>query len=370
MPTAVPEFAAWLPAAAPEDSRLAVRALAVPDAPALRQRRGGRWLEWRWRDAADEVTRLAAGLAAIGFRPGDRLWVCGAFEPALLCLALAAGRAGGVVEAVSGRHPRLTLARPCAVPPAVVYVRDRAAAATWLDAADAVGVATTLVFDDAVPLDGEGLVGARSLPIAHLRALADAPAPSAARPARRGSAGRLTWVEEGTGWRGGLEAILDAWLTEGFTLAFPEGRRGAERDRRSARPDAMLVSPTRLNAIAAAATDQLRRRGPILRLLARLAADDGCRVRGGQRGLAAAGLRRALGLGRLRSVQVGPDRAAEPLHAVTRSLFESLDVDLQIAVGAAPPPAPVRRERPAEQVEEHDTPHRDPAWSFMANGWT
>src|SRR5439155_17684019 len=45
---------------------------ARPDDPAIKWREGDGWGEWTWQEYADEVARLAAGLARLGLRRGDR----------------------------------------------------------------------------------------------------------------------------------------------------------------------------------------------------------------------------------------------------------------------------------------------------------
>jgi long-chain acyl-CoA synthetase len=44
-----------------------------PDAPAIREKRRGRWHELTWSDYADRVKRVAAGLKELGVQPGDRV---------------------------------------------------------------------------------------------------------------------------------------------------------------------------------------------------------------------------------------------------------------------------------------------------------
>ena len=58
-------------------ARLLEAAARWPDAPAVRAKSRGLWRTWSWREAAGEVGRLAAALAAAGVAPGDRVAVLG-----------------------------------------------------------------------------------------------------------------------------------------------------------------------------------------------------------------------------------------------------------------------------------------------------
>ena len=68
---------------------------------ALRHRRQGTWKAWRWIDVLREVERCAAGLRQQGFVPEARLVLCGAIEPSLLILAIAAHSLGGYSAVIS-----------------------------------------------------------------------------------------------------------------------------------------------------------------------------------------------------------------------------------------------------------------------------
>ncbi|WP_395711279.1 AMP-binding protein [Reyranella sp.] len=75
---------------------LALRAATGPDRPAYREKEYGIWQTYRWAQVADEVRRLAAGLADLGFRRGDRLIVVGDNRPRLYWSMCAAQALGGV----------------------------------------------------------------------------------------------------------------------------------------------------------------------------------------------------------------------------------------------------------------------------------
>ncbi len=64
--------------------------------PAIREKDRGIWQTWTWREYQDQVHDLALGLAALGFRRGDRLSVIGDNRPRLYWAQVAALSLGGV----------------------------------------------------------------------------------------------------------------------------------------------------------------------------------------------------------------------------------------------------------------------------------
>src|SRR6185503_15747917 len=64
--------------------------------PAIREKDRGIWQTWTWREYQDQVHDLALGLAALGFRRGDRLSVIGDNRPRLYWAQVAALCLGGV----------------------------------------------------------------------------------------------------------------------------------------------------------------------------------------------------------------------------------------------------------------------------------
>jgi long-chain acyl-CoA synthetase len=64
--------------------------------PAIREKDRGIWQTWTWRQYLDQVRDLALGLAALGFRRGDRLSVIGDNRPRLYWAEVAAQCLGGV----------------------------------------------------------------------------------------------------------------------------------------------------------------------------------------------------------------------------------------------------------------------------------
>ena len=63
--------------------------------PAIREKDRGIWQSWTWREYHDQVRELALGLAALGFRRGDRLSVIGDNRPRLYWAQVAAQCLGG-----------------------------------------------------------------------------------------------------------------------------------------------------------------------------------------------------------------------------------------------------------------------------------
>src|SRR5438046_4729927 len=66
------------------------------DRPAIREKDRGIWQSWTWRQYHDQVRDLALGLAALGFKRGDRLSVIGANRPRLYWAQVAAQCLAGV----------------------------------------------------------------------------------------------------------------------------------------------------------------------------------------------------------------------------------------------------------------------------------
>ena len=67
-----------------------------PDADAIREKEYGIWQTRSWRQLADEVGRMAAGLAAAGLQRGQHLVVVGDNRPRLTMAMLAAQCLGAI----------------------------------------------------------------------------------------------------------------------------------------------------------------------------------------------------------------------------------------------------------------------------------
>ena len=68
----------------------------TPDRPAIREKDFGIWQTWTWSQVVDEVRSLACGLAASGFRRGDKLAIVGDNRPRLYWGMAAAQSLGGI----------------------------------------------------------------------------------------------------------------------------------------------------------------------------------------------------------------------------------------------------------------------------------
>src|SRR5437762_9361049 len=64
--------------------------------PAIREKDRGIWQTWSWSEYHDQVRDLALGLAALGFKRGDRLSVIGDNRPRLYWAQMAAMSLGGI----------------------------------------------------------------------------------------------------------------------------------------------------------------------------------------------------------------------------------------------------------------------------------
>ena len=64
--------------------------------PAIREKYLGIWQTWTWREVSDEVRSLACGLAAMGFKRGDKLALIGDNRPRLYWSMSAAQCLGGI----------------------------------------------------------------------------------------------------------------------------------------------------------------------------------------------------------------------------------------------------------------------------------
>ena len=67
-----------------------------PERPANREKDYGIWQSWSWAEVAAEVEALACGLAASGFRRGDKLAIIGDNRPRLYWAIAATQALGGV----------------------------------------------------------------------------------------------------------------------------------------------------------------------------------------------------------------------------------------------------------------------------------
>lgn len=237
-------------------SRLTTTAKERADAPALIHKQRGRWIFWRWRDALHEVDVLASGLRQLGLRPGRTAVVDGEVG-ANLFLASAAVRAAGArlypVERTATGDELVHILSDTTV--GVVIAQGREALAEWSDAASSVRE-VPIVFDHATPDNRSPETGVVTLD--ELRRLGK-PVNWAAgiQPTRRRRPNVLTWFEESTDWTGGLDIILDHWVSTGTTIALPEVLVASSRDRFELRPGKWIASSARIRANAQLIRDRL-----------------------------------------------------------------------------------------------------------------
>src|SRR5918994_3742010 len=76
-----------------------------PDAPAIREKRRGRWHEMSWSEYAEQVARAAHGLRELGVQPGDRVAIHGENRPEWVIADLAAQGIGAVSVGVYPTSP-------------------------------------------------------------------------------------------------------------------------------------------------------------------------------------------------------------------------------------------------------------------------
>jgi long-chain acyl-CoA synthetase len=91
--------AATLPALLRHQARLR------PNAPAMREKKLGVWETHSWFDAYAATGRIAFGLAAIGFKEGDRVCVVGDNRPRMYWLQLAVQILGGIAVPLDANRP-------------------------------------------------------------------------------------------------------------------------------------------------------------------------------------------------------------------------------------------------------------------------
>ena len=313
-------------------------ALAAPDpsAEAMRHRRRGVWLSWSRAAVSARVERLAAGLRVRGLGAGSAVVVSGDYTPSLVLFVAAATRLGAAVIPLPPGIARPELAAWLGGhAPALVFLGGRDALGVWGAALQQAERSSDIVVDVHLPWGQP--VGADFAFAAEL--LGDLETDAVlARPDRN-----VLWIEEGTEWTEGLPYILRA-AAEGRSLAFPESRAAAHRDRAAIQPGAIAISPDRHAALVGDLAGRLPAGGTIAARLTRwaLGAGRAGRERWYHRPVLHS-LRRAFGLAGLRHlVVVGPRRGASPGAA------GDLLTSLGIVAGYAVVPADAAHPAPAQ----------------------
>src|SRR6266850_1639977 len=213
--------------------------------PAMREKDRGIWQTFTWREYYDQVRDLALGLAALGFKRGDRLSVIGDNRPRLYWAQMAAMSLGGVsvpvyqdsiakelayvwnhaeVSVIFGeiqelgreygqRHPQLFESEIAAGRPDEVAIICYTSGTTghpkgvMVTHANAISVAETLMAEGDVRPTDEYLA---YLPMA---------------------------------WAGDATYTLFASLAAGFTVSCPESPETVQRDLRELGPTTLLAPP-------------------------------------------------------------------------------------------------------------------------------
>jgi long-chain acyl-CoA synthetase len=299
---------------------------------AMREKRRGIWHELTWAQHADVAIRFAAGLAARGFKRGDRLAVIGDNSPLLYASLLAAQALGGIGIAL----------RPDAEADRVAYLLRDAGVSVVVAADDMLdhleGTETRLVvrlgrrsdeqaadiatFDElmgagtgavnaaiaqgkpediALRLYGIADEGGADVSHAELLAAADTLATSAD---VHESDDVVAWLP--MAWLGDMLGSLALPLLTGCTCNCPEGHETAQEDVREIGPTVMLAPPVvwqeMLANIDARATETRGLKRLLLRACRNAAERSGSRISVAiGEALVFAPLRDQLGLRRLRA---------------------------------------------------------------------
>jgi hypothetical protein len=301
-------------------------AAVAPDAEALRHKRRGQWQSWSWTGIVAETERLAEALRARGVDDRSTVAISGNYTPLLVLFAIAAARAGARVASIPTILTHANLADWLRDEPATLaFVGLREQLGTWRSALAEAGRRTEIVVDFHLPWGhpaGAGVTAASDL-------LGDAPRAQPRIPARE-----VLWSEEGTDWTEGLSFLLHT-LAQGVTLALPESRIAAGRDRRETQPARFALSASHHAALARDLATRLPTGRSLTVWLTRNAFNAGRRgsARWHQRWLIGR-VRRPLGLAYLRELTVvtPPGTALEQGDPV--DLFTALGIP---ADNAAPP---------------------------------
>lgn len=270
---------------------------AAPLDIALRHKRHGQWQAWRWIDVLRDVEQLVDGLRQHDFDQRSRLLLSGAFDPDFLLLALAAQASGAsIVIAPTPHSVEQARAQTEAQRPTHSFVQQRRDLPLWLDAAEHSRVLRTLICGQVPLLESASTVVTS---VAQLRVKSDIAPERQAH--KRGAALKQLWSEEGSDWQGGFAVLLQQWLGSGQALAFAECTGSVARDRRDAAPTGLVLSASRLLALADEIESRLPPSGTWRRRLCdwAIAESSPANARQGLRGVVRNRVRQLLGFGNL-----------------------------------------------------------------------
>ena len=277
---------------------LARQATERPHAIALRHKRLGIWVQWQWRQLADEALRVAESLRVRGFSRGTQLVLLTRPRTEALVLSLAAQALGGVVvpldpEDTTAAIPSLLLH----LQPAFLFAEGqlevdqvlRACAPGHLIYADTRGLRShpspalqtysSLLASPPAPLAALCCEG--SLPAFHFyRLTAAGEIESHALTHRELLAEAVTLLHrENIGAQddalatrafaapGQARYLIAPWLQSGFTLNFPETPETRDRDRRDLEPTVVAGTGDTYDRITAMVMARLPAEGSRLRHL-------------------------------------------------------------------------------------------------------
>lgn len=286
--------------------------------PALLHKTRGAWVVRRWGEALDEIDRLAAGIRHLGLSAQGKVAVDGEITADLILVGAAIRAAGGHILSVplsaSGEELDRVL-DDSAVD--LVIGQGRDTVARWSERNRR---QIPIIFDHATPDSRPPADGIVTL--AALRTLGERKGWSKdVGVASRGRSLPVTWFEESTDWREGLDILLDHWLASGEPVAVPELLAAASRDRLELAPQNWIASLARLERNERLIRERLPERKSLAGRL----------VEGALHGSRAPWfsltrwrLRNRLGLGRLQAIDVHPGR--EPRRAP--ALFHQFGVTL------------------------------------------
>ena len=314
------------PHSASEETQFADRLIAAArrntGRPALLHKQRGNWVIRRWSDVLNEIDRLAGGLRHLGLSAGGQVVVDGEITARLFLVSAAIRALGGRILAVPVSASRLERDHVLDDPSVdLVIAQGRDTVAEW-SAASHSRRRVPIIFDHATPdsrSPGEGIVT-----LARLRTLGERAEWSKDIPAGpRARSLPVTWFEESTDWREGLDILLDHWVSSGEPVALPELLAAAARDRLELAPQNWIASRPRLEFNEGSIRDRLPDRKSVAGWLV-----DGA-LRGARApwfSLTRGQLRNQLGLRRLTGIDIYPGH--EPGRAPV--LFRQLGLELNL----------------------------------------